>query len=129
MAEGARRAKPQPPGASRLSRRLIIGGVAGLGLLLFADFLIASFPYNDTFARLLAPYQLKLAYQEQHLSLPIGVELERVDLFSTAQQPNRLLLQSPALAVAPVLTSLLFGPPRLRLDARLYGGNLRATVR
>jgi len=129
MSGAVRRAKLPVPAARRLPRRWIIVGVAALCLFLFADFLIASFPYNDALARLLAPYQLKLAYQEQHLSLPIGVELERVELFSTAAKPDRLLLQSPAVALAPVITSLILGKPRLRLHARLYGGSVRATVR
>jgi type II secretion system protein N len=129
MAEAAPRANLPSPGVKRLPRGWIIGGVGALCLFLFADFLIASFPYSDTLARVLAPYQLKLVYQEQHLSLPIGVELERVNLFSTAEKPDRLLLQSPTVSLAPVITSLIFGRPRLRLDARLYGGFIRATVR
>src|SRR5438445_11246083 len=99
MAEAARRSNPPRTGAQRLPRGWIIAGVGALCLFLFADFLIASFPYNDTFSRLLAPHQLKLAYQEQHLSLPIGVKLEGVNLFSTNDKPDRLLLQSPSVAV------------------------------
>src|SRR5216684_1673098 len=100
MSEAVRRAKPPIRAARRLSRRWIIVGVAAICLFLFADFLIASFPYNDTLSRLLTPYQLKIAYEEQHLSPPIGVELERVTLFSTAEKPDRLLMQSNAVSLA-----------------------------
>src|SRR6266851_9190332 len=98
MSGAVRRATPPIRAVPRWSQRWIIIGVAALCLFLFADFLIASFPYNDSISRLLAPYQLKLVYQEQHLSLPIGVELERVNLFSTAEKPDRLLMQSNAVS-------------------------------
>ncbi len=96
---------------------------------IFAAFLIASFPYNDTVSRLLAPYRLKLVYAEQRMSLPIGVRFERVSLYDESQRPTRLVLQSPAVRLAPVITSLLFARPELKLDADIYGGSFRVKLR
>ncbi len=110
-------------------RRWIAIGVVLAGLFIFAAFLIASFPYNDTVSQLLAPYRLKLVYEEQRMSLPIGVKFERVSLYDEKQSPRRLIVQSPAVRLAPVISSLLFARPELKLDADLYGGSFRLRLR
>jgi type II secretion system protein N len=98
------------------------------GVLVFLAFLAASFPYADAISSMLAPLNLKLTYDAQHMSPPIGAELENVRLVSTAPGSAALLLQSPAIRLAPTLGSLILGRPGLRLRADLYGGVIRATV-
>jgi type II secretion system protein N len=111
-----------PRGAWRMS-------LYGLGgVLVFLAFLAASFPYADAISSMLAPLNLKLTYDAQHMSPPIGAELENVRLVSTAPGSAALLLQSPAIRLAPTLGSLILGRPGLRLRADLYGGVIRATV-
>jgi type II secretion system protein N len=100
-----------------------------IGLLVFVLFLVASFPYAEAVSSLLAPYKLKLVYQEEHLSPPIGVELENVQLLSDAGSPGQLLLQSPDVELTPTLGSLFLGRPGLSLRADLYGGTVGATLR
>jgi type II secretion system protein N len=97
-------------------------------LVVFAFALIATFPYNASLSRLLAPYQLKLVYQAQHPRLPIGVELENVRLFSLTGPAAAPLLESPGLSLEPTLGSLLFGRAGVRLAAGIFGGTLRATL-
>lgn len=115
------------PARSLRSRWLIAGAIAA-ALLLFFSFLIASYPYNDTLAKLLAPYQLKLTYAGQRMHLPWGVRFDDVTLLSTASHPNQLLVKSDCLTMVPTLGSLLLGAPALRFEADLYSGTARATV-
>jgi type II secretion system protein N len=96
--------------------------------LAFAAFVVASFPYDETISTMLAPYQLRLEYQQQHLRLPFGARLEGVNLVSTGTAPNHLLLQSAAIDVAPTLAALFLGRPAVRLSAQLYGGTVHATL-
>jgi type II secretion system protein N len=129
MAEAGRSAQTSFAGAT-LPHPVWIGAAVGIAcLLLFAVFLIASFPYDDEITRMLAPHQLKLVYAEQHMSLPIGVEFESVSLYSDDQTPRRLLLQSPAVKLAPVITSLILARPQLKLSAQIYGGSVQLKVR
>src|SRR5579863_9741285 len=81
-----------------------------LGVAVFASFLVADFPYDDTLTSMLAPYRLRLTYQSQRLSLPIGAKLTDVRLFSTAAGiDDEALLESPAVTLAPTLAALLLG--------------------
>ena len=98
------------------------------GVILFVAFLVASFPYADTVTSMLAPFKLKLVYQGQRMSPPIGARLEDVRLISVANSPEQLLLQSPDVILAPTVGSLFFGQTGLRVRAGLYGGTVRATV-
>jgi type II secretion system protein N len=100
-----------------------------IGLLVFVIFLIASFPYAETVSSFLAPYKLKLVYQEEHLSPPIGAELDNVQLLSITGSSGALLLQSPEVRLTPTLGALLLGRPGLNLRADLYGGTVGATLR
>jgi type II secretion system protein N len=109
-------------------RPVVIAVLAAGALLIFAVFLIASFPYDEMASTMLAPYRLKLHYRAQHLHLPIGVALDGVDLVSIASSPSQLLLQSPAIALRPTLGSLLLGRPGLGLDAQIYRGTLHAII-
>jgi type II secretion system protein N len=121
-------AAPQPAGGLMRSRPLLIFASALIGLAVFAAFLAADFPYKDTLSSMLAPYNLKLTYESQHLSPPIGAELVGVQLFSTSGGGDEALLQSPAVTLAPTLASLLFGRPGMHVRANLYGGVVHVTV-
>jgi len=108
-------------------RRAIIGYVS-LGALLFVAFLAASFPYGDTLTSILAPYKLKVVYQSQHMSAPIGAALIKVRLISTADPSGQALVQSSEVRLAPTIGSLFFGRPGLNLRADLYGGTVSASI-
>jgi type II secretion system protein N len=121
-------AAPQPAGGIMRGRPMLIIASALIGLAVFAAFLVADFPYKDTLSSILAPYNLKLTYESQHLSPPIGAELVGVQLFSTTGSGDEALLQSPAVTLAPTIASLLFGRPGMHVRANLYGGVVRVTV-
>jgi type II secretion system protein N len=113
----------------RLLRRPgVLAALGGSALFLFASFIIASFPYDDMAATMLAPYHLKLTYRAQHLRLPVGIALEGVELFSVANSPGQLLLRSPQIALRPALGVFLRGRAGLGLDAQIYSGILYATL-
>jgi type II secretion system protein N len=76
---------------------------------------------------MLAPYQLKLTYQSQRLSPPVGAKLTNVQLFSTAGINDQALLQSSAVTLAPTLAALLLGWPGMHVRADLYGGMVQVT--
>jgi type II secretion system protein N len=108
-------------------RRAIIG-YAILGALLFVAFLAASFPYGDTLTSILAPYKLKVVYQSQHMSAPIGAALINVRLISTADPSEQALVQSSEVKLAPTIGSLFFGRPGINVRANLYGGTVSASI-
>jgi type II secretion system protein N len=122
-------AAPAPQRAAWWRERRALVGYAALGLAVFVTFLVANFPYADTFTTILAPYRLKLVYQDQRISPPIGAELRDVSLISTADAGDEPVLQSPAVILAPTFASLLLGRPGLRVRADLYGGVVKATIR
>jgi type II secretion system protein N len=98
------------------------------GLAVFVTFVAASFPYSDALSSLLAPYQMKLVYESQHMNMPIGARLEDVRLLSTIGSAPQLILSSPDVTLAPALGSLLLGRPAISVSADLYGGNVSATI-
>jgi type II secretion system protein N len=100
-----------------------------VGLIVFVIFLIASFPYGATVSSMLAPYHLRLTYDRQQISPPIGVELIDVSLIAAGVNPSDPLLQSPEVTVAPTFSALFMGQPGVRLRARLYDGIVKSTVR
>jgi type II secretion system protein N len=100
-----------------------------VGLTVFVIFLIASFPYDATVSSMLAPYHLRLTYDSQQISPPIGVELIDVSLIPADVNPSDPLLQSPEVTMVPTLSALFLGHPGLRLRARLYDGTVKTTVR
>ncbi len=118
----------QPTTGTLRGRGMLIVACALIGLAVFAAFLVADFPYNDTLTSILAPYNLKLTYQSQHLRAPIGAELVGVQLFSTSGGDDEALLQSPTVTLAPTIASLLFGRPGIHVRANLYGGVVHVTV-
>ena len=133
MAEKAASIPASGPAANPVSskartRSAIAAGVI-VGLVVFVSCLVANFPYGDTLTSMLAPYQLKLTYQSQRLSPPMGAKLTDVRLFSTASSDEQaLLLQSPAVTLAPTLAALLLGRPGMHVRADLYGGTIHLTL-
>lgn len=99
------------------------------GMLVFAVTMIASFPYQDALSAMLSPMGLRLTYETQHLSLPIGAELQDVKLVAANQPGGPALLESSELTLAPAIGSFLIGRPGLKIRAAIYDGEFAATVR
>lgn len=116
------------PAATGIRSRAAVIACVIAGLAVFLSFLVADFPYSETLTSILAPYRLKLTYQSQRLSPPLGAKLIDVRLFSTAAAGDEALLQSPAVTLAPTLAALVTGRPGIRLRAQLYGGSIRVTL-
>jgi type II secretion system protein N len=116
------------PIAGLMRGRFAMIACALMGVAAFASFLVADFPYGDTLTSMLAPYRLKLTYESQRLSPPIGAKLTNVQLFSTAGINDEALLQSPAVTLAPTLAALLLGRPGMHVRADLYGGAVHVTL-
>ncbi len=116
------------PASGLISKRsgMIAGAI--IGVAVFVSFLVADFPYGDTMTSILAPYQLRLTYQSQRLSPPIGAMLTDVRLFSTVGGNDQPLIQSPAVTLAPTLAALLLGRRGIHVRAELYGGTVRVTL-
>lgn len=100
-----------------------------LGVIVFAAFLVASFPYDATVSSMLAPYHLRLIYDRQRISPPIGVALINVSVIPDGANPSDPLLQSPEVTLAPTFSALFMGRPGLHLRARLYDGMVKTTLR
>lgn len=99
------------------------------GVAVFVLFLIASFPYNATISAMLAPYHLRLTYDRQRLSLPIGAELINVSLASAGTSEVQPLLQSPEITLAPMLSAWMLGRPGLHVSGEIYDGMARVAIR
>jgi type II secretion system protein N len=123
----AEKAAALPVAAFRRGRFAIIAG-ALIGAAVFASFLVADFPYSDTLTSMLARYQLKVTYESQRLSPPIGAQLTNVQLFSTSRINDQALLQSPTVTLSPTLAALLLGRPGMHVRADLYGGTVHVTL-
>jgi type II secretion system protein N len=100
-----------------------------VGLAVFVLFLVASFPYNATVSSMLAPYHLRLTYDRQRISLPIGARLFNVSLLPALPAQGDALLHSPEVTLAPTLSALLLGRPGLRITAQLYDGTAHVALR
>jgi type II secretion system protein N len=101
---------------------------AGAGLLLFIVFTIGTFPYDRALTSALVPLGLKVSYNAEHPAFPVGAVLEDVRLVSLDQPGASPLVQSEALKLTPGLGTLI-GRPGVGINADIYGGNARATVR
>jgi type II secretion system protein N len=108
--------------------RKALAAYIAAGLIGFVLFLIASFPYDATITAMLAPYHLRLSYERQRISLPIGAELVNVTLAPTAGGQADPLLQSPEVTLAPPMAALLLGRPGLRVTAKIYDGTASVVI-
>ena len=126
----------RPPGipdareaASRWHRYRTSLAYTLFGVILFASFLFATFPYSATLAKALAPMGYQFSSTSQQLNFPFGAQLTNVRinlLTSTAHDP---VLECPVMTIAPSLLSILMLQPGVRLKANLYDGIARATIR
>ena len=91
------------------------------GAVLFFAFLLATFPYADTFSGVLAPMGLRLTMRDQGVSFPFGIRLDGVVLDSP--DGKRQLFKSDSLRVTPAYLSMLIGTPGVSISADAYGGS------
>jgi len=125
---------PRTPDASRDTsapiRRpgLVRIGYVVVGLTLFAAYLISTFPYSATLTKVLAPMGLEVSSTGQTASFPFGARLSDVRLTSTRSASAGLLVESPAVTIAPAFLSMLTMHPGVRVKANLYDGVVNVTI-
>ena len=100
-----------------------------VGLTLFAAYLISTFPYSQTLTKVLAPMGLEVSSTSQRASFPFGAQLSDVRLISTRNAATNLLVESPAVIIAPSYLSMLTMHPGVRVKAALYDGVVNVTIR
>jgi len=102
---------------------------AAFGLILFAGFLFATFPYSATLSKVLAPMGYQFSSATQELNFPFGAQLTGVRLNSLTSAAHDPVIECPVMTIAPSLLSILMLHPGVRLKANLYDGIARATIR
>ncbi len=100
-----------------------------LALTLFAAYLISTFPYSATLSKVLGPMGLKVSSESQRASFPFGAQLSDVRLMSTRPTSAGLIVESPAVTIAPAYLSMLTMHPGVRVKAALYDGVVNVTLR
>ncbi len=100
-----------------------------VGLVLFAAYLISTFPYSATLSKALAPMGLEVSSRSQSASFPFGARLAGVRLSSTGSASAGPLIESPVVTIAPSFLSLLTLHPGVRVKAALYDGVVKVTLR
>ena len=100
-----------------------------VGLTLFAAYLISTFPYSTTLSKVLAPMGLEVDSTSQRASFPFGAQLSGVRLISTRPTSAGLLVESPAVTIAPAFLSMLTMHPGVRVKAAIYDGVVNVTIR
>jgi type II secretion system protein N len=120
----------QPDGRGRF----VLAGYAALGIILFAVFLFATFPYSSTLSKILKPMGLEISSRGQSINFPFGAELTDVRLTSSQASSNQPgsdepILESPSVTIAPSIMSLLMLHPGVNVKASLYDGIARVTAR
>ncbi len=120
------RAESLPQNRRTWLRRL---GYAAFGIVLFAAFVIATFPYSATLSKVLAPMGLQVSSANQSMDFPFGAELTGVRVTSNASSTAALVFESPIVSIAPSIVSLLLFHPGVRVKASLYGGVGRMIAR
>jgi len=116
-------------GSPTQSRKLLFTVYTVLGLALFAAYLVATFPYSPTLSKVLAPLGLELTSTSQSASFPFGARLSGVRLRSIRPTPGGLMVESPAVTIAPSFLSMLMFHPGVRVKAALYDGIVNFTLR
>ena len=100
-----------------------------VALTLFATYLISTFPYSTTLTKVLAPMGLQVSSTSQRASFPFGATLSGVRLSSTRNASGGLLIESPAVTIAPAFLSMLTMHPGVRVRAALYDGVVNVMLR
>jgi type II secretion system protein N len=119
----------EAPPAQYLRPRFIRIAYVVVGLTLFAAYLISTFPYSTTLTKVLAPMGLEVSSTSQSASFPFGARLSDVRLSSTRPTSRGLLVESPAVTIAPAFLSMLTMHPGVRVKAALYDGVVNVTIR
>ncbi len=119
----------EPASAQYQRPRFIRIAYAAVGLTLFAAYLISTFPYSSTLTKVLAPMGLEVSSTSQSASFPFGARLSGVRLISTRPSSAGLLVESPAVTIAPAFLSMLTMHPGVRVKASLYDGIVNVTLR
>ncbi len=104
-------------------------GYAVFGLVIFAGFLFATFPYTATFSKVLAPMGFEFSSASQSINFPFGAELTQVRVSSMTAAAQNPVIECPVMTIAPSLLSLFTLQPGVRVKANLYDGIARATIR
>lgn len=104
-------------------------GYGAFGIVLFAAFVIATFPYSATLSKVLAPMGLQVSSANQRMDFPFGAQLTDVHVTSNASSTGAPVFESPIVSVAPSMVSLLLFHPGVRVKASLYGGVGRMIAR
>ena len=119
----------ESPPAQYQRPRFIRTAYAAVGLTLFAAYLISTFPYSATLTKVLAPMGLVVSSTGQSASFPFGARLSGVRLISTRPASSGLLVESPAVTIAPAFLSMLTMHPGVRVKAALYDGVVSVMIR
>ncbi|HYL58501.1 MAG TPA: type II secretion system protein GspN, partial [Candidatus Acidoferrales bacterium] len=72
---------------------------------------------------------LELDTASQGFAFPFGAKLSGVRLTSTRSNPPSLLIESPAVRIAPSIVSLLMFHPGVRVNASIYDGVVNLALR
>ena len=72
---------------------------------------------------------LEVSSTSQRASFPFGAQLSDVRLISTRNAAINLLVESPAVTIAPSYLSMLTMHPGVRVKAALYDGVVNVTIR
>jgi type II secretion system protein N len=115
--------------ASFWRSHLVEIGYAAFGLVLFAGFLFATFPYAATLSKVLAPMGFEFSSATQSIRFPFGAELTGVRVRSTTSSAPYPLIESSSITIAPSILSLLALQPGVRVTASLYDGVAKVTIR
>lgn len=120
---------PDSASASFWRTHLAALGYAVFGLVLFAGFLFATFPYTATLSKVLAPMGFEFSSATQTIRFPFGAELTDVRVSSMTSAAPYPVIECPVITIAPSLLSLLTFHPGVRVKAHLYDGIARVTLR
>jgi type II secretion system protein N len=99
------------------------------GVILFASFLFATFPYSATLSKVLAPMGYQFSSTSQQLNFPFGAQLTDVRINPLTSSGHDPMIECPVMTIAPSLLSILMLQPGVRVKANLYDGIARATIR
>jgi|GEM_PF-6551570 len=126
------------PGAQSNSRKNglknRVMGYAGLFLLAFFIFLIATFPYDLLLEGLINHFQDKippslqpLTFEELQTDLPLGVKIKGLSIGrKSGSQP---LLEATSFDISAGLFSALFGKIKANCKAEIYGGKMTGSFK
>jgi len=120
---------PESASASFWRSHLVQIGYAVFGLILFAGLLFATFPYTATLSKVLAPMGFEFTSATQSIHFPFGAELTGVSVRSMTSSAPYPALECPVITIAPSLLSLLTLQPGVRVNASLYDGVAKVTIR